>query len=210
MAFDYPVNLDLGGRRCVVFGGGPLAVDRVEGLTASAAEVLVVTPDPSEALIGSAVAVERRTAAPADLDGAFLAIATREDDAPIGELWAAANERGVLFAALDDVAHCHFGAASIVRRGDLRITVSTAGRAPALSKRLRRELETTIDDAYADLVEVLHRARQRLLPREVPFPTWAAAWEEAVRDLDGLLELVRAGRTGEAEERVTRTVERAL
>lgn len=210
MAFDYPVNLDLEGRRCLVFGSGPLAVDRVEGLLASAAEVEVVTPEPSDELVRLGAPVTRRTGTPDDLEGAFLAIATREDDAPVGALWEAANERGVLFAALDDVPHCHFGAASIVRRGDLRLTISTAGKAPALSKRLRQRFESEIDAAHGELVEVLHRARERLLPREVPFGVWASAWGAVLEDLDGLLELVRAGRSEEAEERVVTGVRAAL
>lgn len=210
MAFDYPVNLDLAGRRCVVFGSGPLAVDRVQGLLASAAEVEVVTPEPSDELVALGPPVTRSIGVPDDLDGAFLAIATREDGAPIGELWEAAIERGVLFAALDDVAHCHFGAASIVRRGDLRVTISTAGKAPALSKRLRQRLDEEIDEAHGELVEVLHRARERLLPREVPFATWAGAWGVALEDLDSLLELVRAGRGDQAVERVVASVRGAL
>lgn len=200
MAFDYPVNLDLTGRRCVVFGDGPLAVDRVTGLLASAADVRVVTASPSEELAALGAPVTRRRGATADLDGAFLAIATREDDAPVRELWDAAEARGVLFAALDDVDHCHFGAASIVRRGDLRIAISTAGKAPALSKRLRLELEDRIDGAHGELVEVLHRARRRLLPREAPFPVWAAAWGRALEDLEPLLARLRAGEATAVED----------
>lgn len=206
MAFDYPVNLDLAGRRCVVFGGGPLAEDRVEGLLTSTASVEIVTPAPSSELVALGAPITRRTGTASDLDGAFLAIVTREDDAPVGALWEAANERGVLFSALDDVAHCHFGAASIVRRGDLRLTISTAGKAPALSKRLRQRLEGEFDGAYGELVEVLHRARERLLPREVPFEVWAAAWGDALVDLDDLLFLVRSGRGAEAEDRVIEAV----
>lgn len=210
MAFDYPVNLNLAGRRCIVFGGGPLAAERVEGLLASGAQVEVVTAEPSEELVATGAPVLRRTGGAADLEDAFLAVATREDDAPVAELWDAAEERGVLFAALDDVAHCHFGAASIVRRGDLRITISTAGKAPALSKRLRERLETDIDEAHGELVEVMHRARERLLPREVPFSTWADAWGGALEDLDGLLELLRDGKVAEAEDRLVASVRSAL
>lgn len=214
MAFDYPVNLDLTGRRALVVGGGPIALERAEGLLASDALVTVVTPGPDEALIGLAEAgridlVERHPRVD-DLDGAFLAIHTREDatgsSAEVTELWEAAVERGVLFAALDDIPHCMFGAMSTIRRGDLCITISTAGRAPALSKRLRRELETTVDDAYRELVAALHAARERALPRDVDFVTWAARWEEALDDLDGLLALVRAGRGDEVTDRIAAAV----
>ena len=210
MAFEYVVNLDLAGRRVVVFGGGPLAAERVGRLLEVGAEVRVVTPDLSEALERSEVPHESRLGRVADLEGAFLAIATGEDSAPIPELFADADRRGVLFAAVDDVQHSHFGAASTVRRGDLQLTISTAGKAPALSKRLRRRLEQDIDEAHGQVVEVLHRARRRLLPRTVPFGEWAAAWEVALDDLDELLRLIRAGEHDAAEEHVVTAIRRAL
>lgn len=210
MAFDYPVNLDLAGRRCVVFGDGPLAVDRVTGLLASAADVTVVTADPSDELAALGAPITRRCGQTADLDSVFLAIATREDDAPVRELWDVAEARGVLFAALDDVEHCHFGAASIVRRGDLRITISTAGKAPALSKRLRQELEDRIDGAHGELVEVLHRARRRLLPREAPFAAWASAWGRALVDVETLLARLRAGEATAVEDDLVAAIRKDL
>lgn len=210
MAFDYPVILDLEGRRVVVFGGGPLAVERVERLLEVGAVVTVVTPTLPSELAAAKLEHVARLGAVDDLDGVFLAIATGEDGAPVADLFAVAERQGVLFASIDDVANSHFGAASTIRRGFLQLTISTSGQAPALSKRLRKELEQRIDDAHGELVEVLHRARQQLLPREVPFDRWAAAWGAALDDLDGLLDLVRDGRGREAEQQVVRAVRRAL
>lgn len=206
MAFDYVVSLDLTGRRCVVFGGGPLAADRVDGLLASGAVVTVVTPAPGPGVVGPAVTHVARSARATDLAGAFLAIATREDDADVPALWAAAEERGVLFAALDDVAHCHFGAVSTIRRGALTVTISTAGRAPALAKRLRRWLEPRLGPEVGRLVDVVHDARAQVLPRRVGFDEWAARWEDALADLDHLAALVRDGHEDRAVEHIHRHV----
>lgn len=200
----------------MVVGGGPLATERATGLVASSARVVVVARTPASELrslaeAGAVLLVERRVEAE-DLAGAFVAIHTREDGTPdeiTGEvdlLWRYATDHGVLFAALDDVPHCMFGAASTIRRGDLRITVSTAGKAPALAKRLRRALEEEFDGAYGDLVAALAAARAEALPRDVPFAEWARRWEEALEDLDGLLALVRAGDTDEVVRRVLAVV----
>lgn len=198
MAFDYPVNLDLAGRRCVLAGSGPLAEERLGGLRRSRARVLLVTPTPSDALREAAasddgVELAERELVAEDLDGAFLAIVTREDDHDVPALFAAAEQRGVLFAALDDVAHCHFGAMSQVSRGDLRVTISSAGRAPALAKRLRIALDEQLPAALGELVEVIDEAKREHGPRDVDFATWAARWEEAMADLDGLLASLDAG-----------------
>jgi len=206
MAFDYPVNLDLGGRTCVLAGSGPLAVERLEGLLASRAEVLLVTPAASDELRGAAaahdVALHERALVETDLDGAFLAILTREDDHDVAALYAAAEERGVLFAALDDVPHCMFGAMSQLRRGDLRVTISSAGRAPALAKRLRLRLEDELEAELGELVEVVDEAKRRHGPRQVPFDVWAGRWACALHDLDGLFGLLADGRREDALERI--------
>lgn len=206
MAFDYPVTLDLEGRPCLLGGGGPLAVERLTGLLRSRADVVVVTPSPSDALAAQCeafgVPLLPRLLGPDDLEGATLAIVTREDDADVPTLHAAAREHGVLFAALDDVAHCDFGAMSQVRRGSLTVTISSGGRAPALAKRLRRHLEESLGPELADLVEVIDEVKRQHGPRTVPFPDWAARWEAALADLDGLLELVRSGARDQARSRI--------
>lgn len=206
MAFDYPVTLDLEGRLCLLAGNGPLAVERLTGLLRSRAEVVVVTPDPSPALAAQCdafgVALLERLLEPDDLEGATLAIVTREDDADVPTLYAAAKQRGVLFAALDDVEHCDFGAMSQIRRGSLTVTISSGGRAPALSKRLRKHLEQTLTPELAELVEVIDEAKAAHGPRTVPFYQWAGQWEDALADLEGLLAQLRAGERDAVREHI--------
>ncbi|MTV26310.1 bifunctional precorrin-2 dehydrogenase/sirohydrochlorin ferrochelatase [Nitriliruptoraceae bacterium ZYF776] len=206
MAFSLTVTLDVAGRRAVVVGGGHEAVARVGALLHGDAEVVVVTPDPDPELTAHAAAgrivLERRGWQPGDLVGAFVAYVTREDDTPVEATWAEATEHRVLLSTLDDIPRCHFATPSIVRRGDLAITIATAGRAPALAKRLRRKLEVELGEVYAELVDVLDEARQACLPRPVPFPEWAARWERALEDLDGLVALVDHGHRDEARDRV--------
>jgi siroheme synthase (precorrin-2 oxidase/ferrochelatase) len=108
----------------------------------------------------------------------------------------------VLFAALDDTEHSDFGAMSQIRRGSLTVTISSGGRAPALSKRLRRHLEETLTPELAQLVEVIDEARQKHGPRTVPFDLWASRWEAALADLDELLALLRSDQRDEVRDRI--------
>lgn len=197
MAFDYPVALDLEGRLCLLAGNGPLAIERLTGLLRSRADVVVLTPHPSKGLVAQCqafgVPLFPRLMTTDDIDGAALVIVTREDDADVGLLHAAARRRGVLFAALDDTEHSDFGAMSQIRRGSLTVTISSGGRAPALSKRVRRHLEQTLTPELAELVEVIDEAKQQHGPRTVPFAEWAGQWEKALLDLEGLLGMLRDG-----------------
>ncbi len=168
----YPVYLDLRGRRVVVVGGGTLAEEKVKGLLEAGAAVTVIAPRLNEALQGWAdeglVEWHAREYAPGDLAGAFMAISSL--NAPeVGEpFWEEATELGILANVMDDVPHCNFIAASILRRGDLTITVSTSGKAPALAVRLRQRLERELGDEYARFLELAGSIREPLAARFPP------------------------------------------
>lgn len=205
--FSYVVSLNLDGRLAVVVGGGPVAAERVGDLRDAGAEVLVVTTDPHDELILRAavdedVQLEVREYQAGDLTGAAIAIATREEPLDVDAFWEESRERGVLASVLDDLPHCDFGATSLVRTGDLRVAIATAGRAPALAKRLRLWFEEQLGDAAGELVEVIAEARDIAAPRSVPFDEWSRCWDDAMADLDGLLDLVRAGRHDDARDHI--------
>lgn len=202
MSFRYPIALDLRGRRCVVLGGDARAEQRVESLLDGEADVVVVAPEFSEGLerLGASGRVEliRRDYAPGDLAGALVALAVTEDPKVRAAAFSEAEERRVLLNSLDDVAHCHFAVPAVVRRGDLTVAISTAGKAPALAKRLRQDLSELLGEELGTLVEVLTEVRaEALRERRVDFDTWARRWEVALGE--GLVELVVAGRLEEAK-----------
>ena len=47
---DYPVNLNLAGRRCLLIGGGKVAERKVAALLQAGAEVTVVSPNLTEGM----------------------------------------------------------------------------------------------------------------------------------------------------------------
>src|SRR5881628_3073041 len=80
----YIACLRLGGRRCVVIGGGDVGLEKVEGLLACNAEVTLIAPDAIEPLRtlaseGSIRWERREYAGPGDLEGVFIAIAATDD-----------------------------------------------------------------------------------------------------------------------------------
>jgi siroheme synthase-like protein len=183
MSFAFPVALEVAGRRCVVFGSGPVARARVVALVEAGADVTVIARPYEEG----------------DLTGAFLAVAATGDAAETARIFAAAEREGVLLNAVDDPAHCHFAVPAVLRRGDLTVTVSTGGRAPGYARRLRDELSRDIGAEYGTLVDLIGSVRAELRaerPADADFDQWAARWRDALEH--DLIGLVRAGRTGEA------------
>ena len=195
----YPVNLRLNGRRCVVIGGGKVALAKVKGLLAAGAEVLVVAPDiDTELATLGGVEVERRTYQPGDVAGAAFAVAATGDPDVNRAVFEEGNALGVWVNAADDPAHCSATLPAIVRRGPLVIAVSTGGASPAAARWVREQLEALIGDEYAVVTQLLAEARAELRARGIS--TEGLAWRDALDS--GMLELVREGHLAEAKERL--------
>jgi uroporphyrin-III C-methyltransferase / precorrin-2 dehydrogenase / sirohydrochlorin ferrochelatase len=207
MPFRYPIALELEGCRCTVIGGGDIAEQKARGLVEAGAQVTVVSEVFTEGLEQLArhqeLELVRRPYSHGDLEGEFLAIAATGDPAVNAEIFKEAQERRVLLNAVDDVEHCHFAAPAVVRRGDFAVAISTGGKAPALAKRVRRELAERFDEGYAALVDILGEVREETIrTRAVPFETWAHRWQLAL-DHD-LIGLIRKARIDEARDVVRR------
>jgi precorrin-2 dehydrogenase/sirohydrochlorin ferrochelatase len=196
---QYPVNLVLDGRRCLVVGGGKVALRKVEGLVACGGRVTVVAPriNPELAML-SEVMIEQRPWRPEDLDGMWLVIAATDDTAVNRAVYDAGQRAGVWVNGADDPANCSFTLPSVVRRGDLQVTVSTGGRSPALATWLRRRLEGEIGPEYAVLLDLLATERDGLKAAGVS--TEGLDWRSAL-DSD-MLDLIRTGDLAHARERL--------
>jgi siroheme synthase-like protein len=183
-----------------------VAEHKARSLVEGGADVVVVAEAVNSGLEELArdgnVSVVGRDYVAGDLAGAFLAIAAT-DDAVVNAAVYEEGERGrVLVNSVDDVEHCHFAVPSVVRRGELTVTIATGGKAPALAKKLRRTLSEQFGPEYAGVVELVGQVRREAQGerRQVDFDTWAARWEQALDD--EVVDLVRTGRSEEARARL--------
>jgi precorrin-2 dehydrogenase/sirohydrochlorin ferrochelatase len=163
----YPVNLDIRGKRCVVVGGGAVAGRKVERLLECGAKVSVMSEKLSPALeeLKETGAIEH---VPSDYDerhlrGAFLVVGATDRDEVNGRISADCRRAGILVNIVDEPARCDFILPSLVQRGDLQIAVSTAGRSPALAKKLRVELAERYGHAYGTLAAILGELRAEVM-----------------------------------------------
>lgn len=162
----FPMFVKLAGRRVVVVGGGEIAASKMDGLLQAEAKVVVVSPAVNAQVAG--FVRERKIEwlpkefSAEDLEGAFLVIAATSVPSVNESVYRAADSRGLLCNAVDDIENCHFYYGSVVQRGDLQIAISTNGKSPALAQRLRKELEAQFGPEYESWIEWLGAARDVL------------------------------------------------
>lgn len=201
----YPILLDLRGRRCLVVGGGQVAQRKVDGLLAADAAVTVVSPTASTALAQLAAAGgivwHPRPYGRADLDGMRLVIAATDQPDVNRQVADDARDRGILCNVIDQPAAGDFTLPSVVRRGDLVLTVSTSGQSPALSRHLRKILEGRFGNEYEVFLRIMGAVRRRLLACEKDPATRRKLFDRLVAA--DLPEAIREGRRDEVEQRLS-------
>jgi siroheme synthase-like protein len=150
----------------VVIGGGLIAEQKIPSLFAANAQVHVVAPEATAQIRNWSESGRLSWTAKRfevmDLEGAFLVIAATRAPGVNALVYRAAESRGLLCNAVDEIEHCHFYYGAVVQRKDLQIAISTNGKSPALAQRLRQELAAQFGDEYGAWLDWLGAARELL------------------------------------------------
>ena len=199
----YPVNLVLAGKRCLVVGGGTVALSKVQGLLEAGAEVHVVATVVSADLQALAagtptLTVEERPYRAGEVAGHWLAVTATDDPVTNQAVHDDGEAHRVWVNSADDPERCTFILPARVRQGPLLVTFSTSGASPAVATWLRRRFSEELGPEYATLIELLagERARLKAGGRSTEGLDWQAALDS------GMLDLIREGHLAEAKERL--------
>ncbi len=162
----YPVFLDIEGKRAVVIGGGPVAHRKAASLLEAGAAVTVISPEAVPAITRLAerglLTLKPRRYRKGDLRGAVVAIAATDDQTVNERAASEARDLGILINCATPPESGNFIVPSSIKKGALTLAISTGGASPALSKRLRLDLEAFLGTKYSWFLEFLEEARGRL------------------------------------------------
>ncbi len=203
----YPIFLNISGKKCLVVGGGQVALRKVRTFLEHRANVEVISPDLclelSQLVEGGEISVLRREYRTGDLKDVLIAIAATNDSQTNLKVADEARRNVVLVNVVDDAENSNFILPSYVRRGDVTIAISTAGRSPALARKIRTRLEKDFGDEYASLAVLIDEARAEVKRQGIKVD--GDAWQEAL-DLDLLCDLVRKGDREKARDVLLRNL----
>lgn len=162
MTSMYPVTLNLTGKRCTVVGGGQVALRKVTSLIEQGANVTVISLELTDELLAMQEQFVWKNCAYQDgmLQGSFLVIAATDSRAVNHAVAEWCEENQVLVNVVDSREESSFTVNAMVQRGDLLLAVSTNGISPAVSRRIRQELEQYYGPEYGVMLEILAQARQ--------------------------------------------------
>ncbi|AJW64815.1 Precorrin-2 dehydrogenase [Elizabethkingia miricola] len=165
----YPIFVKLETLSLLIIGGGRVALEKLDS-------VLTNAPQTSVKLVAKEIIpevralqeeyknliLEQRAYTYADFDTADLVIAAVNDLVVAEQIRNDAHVKGVLVNIADKPELCDFYLGSIVRKGELKIAISTNGKSPTIAKRLREILTETIPDEVDEVLDNMQNIRQQL------------------------------------------------
>jgi hypothetical protein len=165
----FPVFLKLQNFHTLLVGGGNVGLEKLSALLGNSpkANVTVVADMFLPELIElssqhATVKIIKRKFEDSDLEGAELVIlATDSRDLHV-YIRTLAKEKGLLLNVADTPELCDFYLGSIVKKGNLKIAISTNGKSPTVAKRIKEVLNENIPDEIDDTLTQINKLRLTL------------------------------------------------
>jgi len=189
---QFPINLNLTGRKVLVVGAGRIATRKAQQLVPCGADVTVIAPLVVPLMRDLPVTILEREYVAGDALGYRLVITATGNVEVDQAIYDECEAAGIWVNSADDPERCAFTLPAVVRRGSLMITSSTGGASPALSSWIRARLDEMLDDDLAELVSDLaaERARIHALGASTEDVNWAPIIESLAAERG-----IRFGRT---------------
>jgi siroheme synthase-like protein len=165
----FPVFVKLEQLRLLIVGGGKVGLEKLQAVlqNSPATSITVVAPEISAAVRELAarhsnILLLERPYHRCDLESADIAIVAVGDRAVSATIAHDAKEAGVLVNVADTPDLCDFYLSSVIRKGNLKIAISTNGKSPTIAKRLKEELGGMIPDEMESVLNNMQTIRQQL------------------------------------------------
>jgi siroheme synthase-like protein len=165
----FPVFLKLEELSLLIVGGGFIGMEKLSAVlkNSPATKVVLVAITISDEIKQLVikypnVLLVERAFQESDLDEKDIVIAATSDRALNAHVKQEAKKRKVLANIADTPDLCDFYLGSIVKKGDLKIAISTNGKSPTLAKRMRQFFEEHLPDSTQTLLDNLTNIRNQI------------------------------------------------
>lgn len=211
------IDLKLGGKTVMVIGGGAEATRKVQGFVDSGATVWVISKDFTSDIetLGKAgkvallkTEIEDAKAFVDSLNPKPDVLLAATDNSKLNlELIKAAKSYDSMVYAVDNPALSDFILPAVAHVGDVKITVSTGGKSPAMAHVLRERIEKMV--TAQDLLEIeLQEKARKVLKVKVADPNQRSKTLYHILNSVEIKKALAEGKLDDAEKLAMRIIEK--
>ncbi|HEV3250452.1 MAG TPA: TSUP family transporter [Puia sp.] len=164
-----PIFLKLEHLRLLIVGGGNVGLEKLNTVLQNSPSTIItlVATTISEEIREVAVhhqnieLIERAYQA-SDLDKVDVVISAVNSKVVSESVWSDAKEKGKLINVADTPELCDFYLGSVVKKGNLKIAISTNGQSPTIAKRLKELFSEVLPDQLNEVLDNMQVIRSKL------------------------------------------------
>lgn len=165
----FPVFIKLNAIKTLLIGAGNVGLEKLLAILSNSpganVEVIGIEVLPELQTLAERyenVTVFEREFSVVDLEGAALVIAATNNALLNEEIRKLATERNLLVNFADKPDLCDFYLGSVVKKGNLKLAISTNGKSPTIAKRLKEVLSRHLPDELNDTLDHMASLRNTL------------------------------------------------
>lgn len=156
----FPFFIDIKDKRCVIVGGGKVALRKVEKLIPFEPKIIVIAPEICREIRNCAdVKSISRSFCEDDLDGAFMAIGATDDEEINARVYELCMKKKILVNTVDDREKCGFIFPALVNKNNITVGISTSGSSPVYAKYLKEQIENNLGARQLEIAGIMSRYR---------------------------------------------------
>ncbi len=156
----FPFFIDIKDKRCLVVGGGKVALRKIQKLIEFGAQIIVIAPNViSEISSLDGIEIRYREFLDEDIENAFMVIGATDNSELNTHIFKLCNQSNILVNTVEDEEKCGFIFPALVHKENITVGITTSGKSPFYSKLLREKIEKMLEDKADECVDILGEIR---------------------------------------------------
>ncbi len=163
----FPFYIDIENKKCVVVGGGFVALRKIEKIMPFKPKITVVAPEICNEIAAIyGLEIRKRKFLDSDITDAFTVIAATNNNELNAYVFKLCQEKNILINTVDDKKKCGFIFPALVKKENVTVGISTEGKSPIYARFLREKIDSSLDENVDRVIDILSSVRG-LIKREI-------------------------------------------
>lgn len=165
----FPIYVKLHQIRTLLVGAGNVGLEKLEAILANSpkANVHIVAEEVSPEIYAAVesnenIQISKRRFEDSDIENVDLIILATNNNALNAHIRQLASLHHILLNVADKPSLCDFYLGSVVRKGNLKIGISTNGKSPTIAKRMKEFLNELLPEEIDETLELMGQLRSNL------------------------------------------------
>lgn len=158
----FPFFSDIKNKKFLVVGGGKTALRKIKTLAGFGCECIVIAPEINEEIYSLVYFAKNRNFEEKDLENIDFAVVATDDKALNKKIACLCRNKKIPVNSVTDLNDCDFVFPAVYRNKDVVVGISTGGKSPFASAKIRRNIEKALPKNIGDITEYLGEIRDFL------------------------------------------------